>query len=237
MPVLLKQIIPLGRTLREYELMLALTEADRGLKILGCGDGPASFNAEWTARGGSVVSIDPIYEFGGTEIQQRFDAVIDDVMANVDATSDRWVWDFHRDVAGLRKNRVTAMERFAADYERGKAEGRYQVGELPALTFPDRAFDLALCSHLLFLYAHLLSTEFHVAALKELCRVATEVRVFPLVDMVGQPSSHLDAVRLALASEGIATVLEKVDYEFQRGGNQMLRVTYKNETTRQTAGR
>ncbi|HEX4945647.1 MAG TPA: SAM-dependent methyltransferase [Blastocatellia bacterium] len=224
MPVLLKEIIPLGRTLREYELMFALTSADRSLRILGCGDGPASFNAEWTARGGSVVSVDPVYEFSRVEIQQRFDAVIDDVMANVDATSDRWVWGFHEDVAGLRANRVAAMERFAADYERGKTEGRYQVGELPSLAFADQTFDLALCSHLLFLYSHLLSTEFHLAALRELCRVAAEVRVFPLVDMVGNPSPHLDAVRQALAREGIATTIETVDYEFQKGGNHMLRI-------------
>ena len=226
MPVLLKQVIPIGRTQREYELMFALTEADRRLKILGCGDGPASFNAEWTARGGSVVSLDPIYEFSGAEIKHRFDAVLDEVMANVDATSDRWVWSFHQNVEGLRRNRVAAMERFLADYARGKTEGRYQIGELPTLQYPDGAFDLALCSHLLFLYSNLFSTEFHVASLLELCRVAAEVRVFPLLDLAGQPTVHLDAVRFALASQGLETVLEPVGYEFQKGGNQMLRVYY-----------
>ena len=226
MPVLLKEVIPLGRTLREYELMFALTDADRSRKIIGCGDGPASFNAEWTARGGQVVSIDPLYQFSGAEIQQRFAAVIDDVIANVDVHSDRWVWGFQQDVAGLRHNRVTAMERFVTDYEPGKVAGRYQVGELPTLAFADCAFDLALCSHFLFLYTHLFSTDFHLASLKELCRVAQEVRVFPLLNMVGSPSSHLEEVRLALAREGIATTIEKVDYEFQKGGNQMLRAAY-----------
>ncbi len=226
MPVLLNQVIPIGRTLREYELMFALTEADRRLKILGCGDGPASFNAEWTARGGAVISLDPLYEFSGAEIKSRFDAVIDDVIANVDATSDRWVWSFQQTPQGLRENRVAAMEHFLADYERGKTEGRYQLGELPSLPLQDGAFDLALCSHFLLLYAHLLSLDFHVASVRELCRVAKEVRVFPLLDMVGNRSEHLDPLRLALGREGIATVIEKVDYEFQKGGNQMLRVYY-----------
>lgn len=225
MPVLLKQVIPIGRTLREYELMFALTEADKNLNILGCGDGPASFNAEWTARGGSVISIDPIYEFSSGEIKERFDAVIDEVIANVDATSDRWVWSVQQSPEGLRANRVAAMERFLADYEVGKSAGRYRLGELPELEFADGAFDLALCSHLLFLYSNLLSTEFHVASLLELCRVAREVRVFPVLDLVGNPSTHLDAVRLALAREGIESTLETVAYEFQRGGNQMLRFT------------
>jgi hypothetical protein len=32
-------------------------------------------------------------------------------------------------------------------------------------------------------------------------------------------------VRLALAREGIESTLETVEYEFQKGGNQMLRFT------------
>jgi hypothetical protein len=225
MPVLLNEIIPLGRTLREYELMFALTDADRSLHILGCGDGPASFNAEWTARGGSVISVDPIYEFTGVEIQSRFDAVLDDIIANVAATPERWVWDFQQSPQGLRKNRVAAMERFLADYEHGKAAGRYLCQELPQLSFADNTFDLALCSHLLFLYTNLLSAEFHIASLRELCRVAKEVRVFPLLDLVGRPSVHLEPVRLTLAQEGIESVVQPVAYEFQKGGNQMLRLT------------
>lgn len=225
MPVLLNQVIPIGRTLREYELMFALTEADKNLSILGCGDGPASFNAEWTARGGSVISIDPIYEFSGAEIKSRFDAVIDEVIANVDATSDRWVWSVQQSPEGLRNNRVAAMERFLADYELGKMAGRYQCQELPKLSFSDKVFDLALCSHLLFLYTNLLTAEFHIASLRELCRVAKEVRVFPLLDLAGRPSAHLERVRLMLAQEGIESAIETVAYEFQKGGNQMLRLT------------
>lgn len=232
MPVLLKQIIPLGRTLREYEFMFSLKEADRNKTVLGCGDGPASFNAEWTARGGSVISVDPIYEFSGPQIRERFDAVIDDIIANVEATQDRWVWGFQQNPQGLRANRVAAMDRFLADYEAGQSERRYQVAELPALPFTNGAFDLALCSHLLFLYSHLLSIEFHLASLLELCRVAKEVRIFPLLDMVGNKSEHLDPLRLALEREGIATAIEYVEYEFQKGGNQMLRASY--EKTRQT---
>ncbi len=217
--------------MREYEGMFALTEADQKLNILGCGDGPASFNAEWTGRGGSVLSIDPLYEFSGAEIKGRFDAVLDEVMANIDHTSERWVWDFHQNVAGLRRTRVAAMQRFLADYESGKRAGRYQVGELPTLSFPDGAFDLALCSHLLFLYSHLFSADFHLASLLELGRVAAEVRVFPLVDLVGNPSAHLDAVRSALRDQGFETALEPVSYEFQKGSKQMLRVFRKDEKT------
>lgn len=227
MPVLLKEVIPLGRTLREYELMFALTEADKQRKILGCGDGPASFNAEWTGLGGSVLSVDPVYEFSGAQIKERFDAVIDEIIENVAKTPERWVWEFQQNPHGLRLNREAAMNRFLADYEAGKAEGRYVVGELPTLPFADGAFDLALCSHLLFLYAHLLPLEFHLMSLLELSRVATEVRVFPLLDMMGNPSEYLDTLQLALEHAGIETEIVQVKYEFQKGGNQMLRLAKK----------
>ena len=43
----------------------------------------------------------------------------------------------------------------------GRADGRYVEAELPTLPFADRSFDLALCSHLLFLYSVQLGEEFH----------------------------------------------------------------------------
>lgn len=226
MPTLLQEIIPWGRTQREYQLMFALTEADKNLKILGCGDGPASFNAEWTASGGKVISIDPVYEFSGTEIQERFEAVRENIIAGVEATPDKWSWSFHKNSQDLLAHRVAALDGFLTDYDAGKKVGRYQLEELPQLSFADREFDLALCSHLLFLYSNLLSFDFHLASLLELCRVANEVRVFPLLDLIGNPSQHLEPVRHALHDKGYKTSLEKVDYEFQKGGNQMLRISY-----------
>lgn len=46
-----------------------------------------------------------------------------------------------------------------------------------------RSFDLAVCSHLLFLYSEHLSEDFHVESIKELCRVAGEARIFPLLEL------------------------------------------------------
>ncbi|WNN90803.1 hypothetical protein [Gloeocapsopsis dulcis] len=57
----LNEVVPWGRTLEEYKLMFNLSEADLNTKIFGCGDGLASFNAEMTQLGYSVVSVDPIY--------------------------------------------------------------------------------------------------------------------------------------------------------------------------------
>ncbi len=39
----LDKIVPWGRSYDEYVSMFGLTKADLGLRILGCGDGPAGF--------------------------------------------------------------------------------------------------------------------------------------------------------------------------------------------------
>ncbi len=50
--------------------------------------------------------------------------------------------------------------------------------QLPELPFFDGTFDLALCSHFLFLCSEHHDAKFHIHALRELCRVAQEVRIF-----------------------------------------------------------
>jgi hypothetical protein len=132
---------------------------------------------------------------------------------------------YHHSPDDLLATRRKALERFLADYERGLAEGRYLGGELPALPFPSASFGLAVCSHLLFLYSDLLSEDFHLRAVRELCRISREVRIFPLLTQVRQPSPHVAAVRSALDADGYVTEIVRVKYEFQRGGNQMLRIT------------
>jgi hypothetical protein len=225
MAMKLDTVVPFGRSLDEYRRMFSLSDADlRDKNILGVGDGPASFNAEVHANGGAVVSVDPLYVFGAQEIEARFHAVIDDISAQVRATPGNWVWSYHRSPAQLRSNRVAALRAFVADYEQGKAEGRFVVGELPALGFGDNAFDLALCSHFLFLYSDHLSYDFHRASVLEMLRVAGEVRIFPLLTLARERSPHLVPLLEELGASGYAARVERVDYELQKGGNEMLRI-------------
>jgi hypothetical protein len=46
------ELKPRGRNFDEYRRMFSLGDDDLSRRILGCGDGPASFNQELTARGG-----------------------------------------------------------------------------------------------------------------------------------------------------------------------------------------
>jgi SAM-dependent methyltransferase len=224
MSVELDQIIPWGRSRHEYELMFSLTPDDLRGRILGCGDGPASFNAEMTEAGYPVVSVDPCYAYPGSEIAGRFEANLETVIKQVCASFDKWNWDYHRNPDGLLANRRNALDKFLADYEAGRRAGRYQVASLPKLPFSDGCFDLALCSHLLFLYSDQLSEEFHVQSVRELCRVAREVRIFPLLALSHQISPHIAAVRARVAQAGWASEIVRVNYEFQKGGDKMLRI-------------
>jgi hypothetical protein len=81
-----------------------------------------------------------------------------------------------------------------------------------------------LSGHLLFTYPDRLDANFHLEALLELVRVTrSQVRVFPLLQHTGQSDPQLlDYLCSQLSASGIHTQMRPVDYEFQRGGNQML---------------
>ncbi|HEY9659535.1 MAG TPA: SAM-dependent methyltransferase, partial [Allocoleopsis sp.] len=106
----LDQVVPFGRSLDEYRQMFHLSPTDLQQRILGVADGPASFNAEATRIGATVTSIDPIYQFEGTEILHRFNQVVDGIIDQVRVTPDDWVWSYHRSVDDLKHNRIQAMQ-------------------------------------------------------------------------------------------------------------------------------
>lgn len=225
MGMTLDKVVPWGRSYDEYVAMFALTSDDLNRRLLGCGDGPAAFNAEVTRRGGRIISIDPIYQFSSAQIRQRIAEIYDTVMTQVSANQADFVWKNISSVEQLGKVRMTAMETFLADFAAGKQQGRYLAAELPVLPLASDSCDLALSSHFLFLYSAHLSAEFHLQALLEMLRVAREVRVFPLLTLDGIVSPHLEPVREQLAKRGFGSSMVRVDYEFQRNANEMLVIT------------
>ena len=220
----LSQVVPWGRSFDEYVAMFALTDVDLRSRILGCGDGPASFNAVLTVRGGRIVSVDPLYRFSQDDIRARIRRTCSEVLEQTRKNAHEFVWTSIRSADELGRLRMAAMEDFLSDYPQGVVEKRYVEGELPRLPFPDKSFDLALCSHLLFLYSEHLSEDFHVESIQELCRVAGEARIFPLLELGSKKSRHVQAVITRLAAADYSVSVETVPYEFQRDGNQMMRV-------------
>lgn len=161
--------------------MFALSASDLRGRILGCADGPAAFNAVATRRGTRVVSVDPLYGSPADGIAARIDATRGSVIDQLRQHRADFCWDRIGSVDALWDERRGAMETFLGDYEADRHRQRYVEAALPDLPFPDDAFDLALCSHFLFLYSDHLGLEFHESALIELCRLASDVRIFPLL--------------------------------------------------------
>lgn len=222
----LDKVVPWGRSYDEYVRMFALTEADLGLRMLGCGDGPAGFNAELSRQGGKIISVDPIYALASEQIRGRISETYATVMTELRKHQGAFAWETIPSPEALGALRLAAMESFLNDFKTGKEEGRYLPAELPSLPFTERAFAIALSSHLLFLYSSQLTAEFHLQALLEMLRVSRQVRVFPLLTLAGTLSPHLHLVMGELASHGFGVEIKRVAYEFQRGGNEMLLITH-----------
>jgi len=216
--------VPWGRSFDEYVRMFSLSEGDLRGKILGCADGPAAFNARMAELGHRVVSCDPLYQFSKAQIQKRIDETYDDIIKQTYSNIGRFNWSTITSVEELGRSRRAAMDSFLEDYDAGKREGRYVSTELPDLPFRTATFDLALCSHFLFLYSPILSLTLHEQAIEAMCAVAEEVRVFPLLTYNSEPSPCVEPVMTALRAAGRKVSIERVTYEFQKGADAMLRI-------------
>jgi len=224
MAVEYKSVVPWGRSFKEYVDMFNLTELDLEKDILGCGDGPASFNSTMNQMGKTVISVDPIYQLKAQEIAKRIEETYQNVIDQTRENEDKFVWNKMKDIEHLGRIRMAAMKEFLADYDVGKNEKRYVFGELPTLPFKDNQFDLALSSHFLFLYTHNLSLEFHIQSINEMLRISKEVRIFPLLDVNSTRSAYVDKIINIYTEMNYYVEEVKVDYEFQKGGNTMLRI-------------
>ncbi|MGC9504065.1 class I SAM-dependent methyltransferase [Baaleninema sp.] len=225
MGLTLKQVVPWGRSLDDYIRMFNLIKEDFHGRILDCGGGPSSFNTEATQAGTRVVSCDPIYQFSADDLDSRIRETYPVILEALDDNLEKFLWRDITTPEHLGQVRLVAMRRFLEDFPTGKQQGRYLTESLPNLPFPPETFDLALCAHLLFTYSEQFDLEFHLQAIEEMCRVAREARIFPLItNFAGEISPHLKPVIESLAERGYGVCIEDVKYEFQKGGNQMLRV-------------
>jgi hypothetical protein len=226
MPFTLDKIVPWGRSFDEYVAMFALSEDDLKKYILGCSDGPASFNYTLSRRGGHAISVDPLYHFTTEEIRDRIDETYEEVIEQTRKNKHEFVWQHISSVEELGRVRLGAMKEFLYDYPAGRKEGRYIDAGLPSLPFKDGVFDIALCSHFLFLYSEQLSENFHIQSIRELCRISFETRIFPLLELGTGKSRHLESITERLDNDGLAVTIEKVPYEFQKGGNEMIKIKH-----------
>ena len=175
--------------------------------------------------GGNIISIDPLYGFSPSTIALRINETCDKVIEQTTNNYHMFKWDKIPNVMHLKSIRMAAMNYFLEDFTHNR--NHYVTGALPNLPFAASSFDLALCSHYLFLYSEQFSADFHIQAIYDLCRVAHEVGIFPLVDLEGNVSPHLDLIIHELGKR-FQIHKVKVDYEFQKNADTMLKISPQN---------
>ncbi len=215
-----------GRSLAEYQVFFGIRVANfAGRRVLDVAAGPSSFAVEAACCGVDVTAVDPLYRCNEHALRMRASAGLHRMEATMRARPEMFRLRSFESLDAAHADRRRAAERFLADYYTGVAVGRYVSGTLPGLPFAEAGFDLVLCGHLLFVYDDRLDLDFHIAACRELVRVAdpdAEVRIHPVVNLKGEPSAHLAPLREVLAVHGITTELIDVDYEFFRGTTRTL---------------
>jgi hypothetical protein len=209
-----------SRSFAEYAAMFDLP-SPLPASILDCCAGGSGFTAVAAERGVDAVALDPAYALSQEALAEHVRQSNSGGTQMVTDNADAFVWEWYGSRARRDELRAEAAEAFLAHL--AAHPDRYVAGELPTLPFPDGRFALAVCSHLLFTWANRFSEAWHLDSLRELARVAAEVRVFPLVLQANAaPIPFLASVRETLAAEGIASEIRRVPYEFQRGANEML---------------
>jgi len=223
----------IGRTLDEYVRIFDLDSSllKKG-PVLDCPAGAASFTAEARRSGAEVVACDILYDLSPGDLIEKGERDIRLIYDKVGEVSHLYVWDYYKDRDALMALRMKSLTLFAEDFRDGYKKGRYIKASLPHLPFADNTFPLVISGHFLFLYGDMLDFDFHKKCLMELMRVSSgEVRVFPLHGLDAKPYPYLGEVISFLRTAQIDAEITEAPFEFQRGGNRMLKMRRKNNLT------
>ena len=208
----------------EYLDMFSLSKEElEGKKILDCPAGACSFTAVGNKQDLDVTAADIAYYHSEEDLHNKGLQDIEHAMEFMEKAQTNYIWDYFKDIEGLKRHRLSALKNCANDMR--ESSERYVPVTLPSLPFKDGEFDVLLSAHFLFMYADRLDYQFHLKTLNELLRVRKEeIRIFPLVDLEGKRYEHLDKLISYLADNGFNVEEVKVAYEFQTNANSMLKI-------------
>jgi len=191
--------------LADYRQIFALTDQDLQKKVLDFPGGISSVNAELYALGQQLVSADPAYSLPAKEMQNYARQVLRERLAAFG----------NQPGSALKAQWQHSTEQFLADYELGKKQQRYRAMALPPFAaVPDEPFELLLCADLLFTQE----------LINELCKLATEVRIFPLPNNQTAVVQELGPMMLALQQRNFGVEIRVVNHPQRNHDNAMLRV-------------
>lgn len=211
-----------ARGLDDYRHMFALDEDTLAQgEFLDCASGASSFGAELRARGGQVLSVDPLYGAGLDAVRQRALHNLNNCEQWLSAHADVIDWNHLGSPAAYRRNGLRSLAQFTADFAADR--DRYLSASLPVIPLEDDVVDVALCANFLFAYADTFDVDFHVAAITELARIArSEVLIHPISARDGRNlDDFTDAVDRGLSAAGLHTQIFIAPSTWLRGASTM----------------
>lgn len=213
-----------GRSLAEYEKIYQIDRSElKGLTILDCASGPATFSAELRAIGGNVTAVDPQYKNNNETLREKGERDIDHIIERMIAAPGSYTFNHFSNWEEIRQTRRRTLHQFCDDFALHQPQGHYLHGALPELPFADNHFDIVLCSHLLFTYSKQLSFEFHRASIWELLRVSRkELRLFPINDLQGKRHPDFEELLKELAQANVETEISRSPFDSIQGMNELL---------------
>ncbi len=213
-----------ARSFFEYLKMFNLDlEILKSKNILDCAAGASSFTANMTLKGFNVKAVDLLYDKEPQFLKKKCENHLNILIDALSQMEDHFKWNFFKNLDELKEHRIKAQNEFLEDYKKYR-NIKYIKADLTRLPFSDNSFSLILCSHLLFIYDHRLSYDFHVNVIKEMVRVSNEVLLYPLVKHQRKKSEFVFQIIEDLGEIADFEIIE-VDYEFRKGGNEMLKIT------------
>lgn len=220
----MQKLVLWGQGIDDCREMFGLSEEEMNSKILEYGCGPSAVTIQQFKKQRSVVSCDPLFILDKATLVSKTQMIFAEMAKEI--SKEQKLFDFSRSggLEHLLEERRSGMQEFFVDYDLGKKEGRYLGVSSYPLPFADFSFDFALSAHYLFAGLEEQTLDFHIDLIRELARVAKEVRIFPLIDRQGNTSELLGPVLLALQKDNYGVEVREVDFHLHQTGNAMLRV-------------
>ena len=207
----LDHVIFFGRTWDECLGMYAIEESDLvGKRTLDCPGGPDALVAEGLKRGLDLHAVDPQYSDEPDVLEARGHQEITDAMKAWQEDPDH-NWD-QNEADEYERLKLEALDAFILSYRDNR--DRFLPGALPNIPYQDDAFDLILSGHFLFAYASLdhgglmsidsLDLDFHIRSVREMVRVAPEVRLYPTYALSGpsRRQEYVEPIMEAMQADG-----------------------------------
>lgn len=191
---------------KDYQAIFDLNGLSHERRLLTFPAGLSSVTAEAQQQGYHLLSADPYYDLDQHEMSKRVDQVI---QALTESES----------CAELVKQWTENAHIFLSDYNKDK-QNYYRWVELPTFPFKDFEFDLLLSTDFIF-HRAIKKPE---KILMEFCRVASEIRLYPLLNEKDEIPSNLGEVMMLLQKENYGVEVREVPYHGPKKKGAMLRV-------------